>query len=177
MIGSLNAGELAQRRFREIARISGLIFASFPGAGKSTKQVQASSSLFFDVFRQYDPNNLLLNQAQNEVLQQELDIARLTETLQNLQHKQLQLMPIKRPTPFAFPLLVERFRESSSSEKLADRIARMVADLEKAAGAGAYVSTETVQEQTQFNASQLPKNKKRERVRKVGLPRTKVIAL
>lgn len=177
VIGSLNAGELAQRRFREIARISGLIFAGFPGAGKSTKQVQASSSLFFDVFRQYDPDNLLLTQAQNEVLQQELDIARLTETLQNLQHKQLQLMPIKRPTPFAFPLLVERFRESSSSEKLADRIARMVADLEKAAGAGVYVPTETVQEQTQFNASQLPKNKKRERVRKVGLPRTKVIAL
>ena len=174
VIGSLNAGELAQRRFREIARISGLIFAGFPGAGKSAKQVQASSSLFFDVFRQYDPGNLLLTQAQTEVLQQELEIVRLTETLQNLQHKKLQLMQIKRPTPFAFPLLVERFRESSSSEKLADRIARMVADLEKAAGEGAYAPEETVQEQTQFNATQLP-YKKRERVRKLGLPRTKII--
>ena len=174
VIGSLNAGELAQRRFREIARISGLIFAGFPGANKSTKQVQASSSLYFEVFRKYDPQNLLLTQAQNEVLQQELEIARLTDTLHNLQQKKLQLMQIKRPTPFAFPLLVERFRESSSSEKLADRIARMVADLEKAAGEGAFSPQETVQEQTEFNAPQQP-NKKRERVRKVGLPSTKII--
>lgn len=174
VIGSLNAGELAQRRFREIARISGLIFAGFPGANKSAKQIQASSSLFFDVFRKYDPSNLLLIQAQNEVLQQELEIGRLFDTLQNLQRKKLQLVPIKRPTPFAFPLLVERLRESLSSEKLADRIARMVADLEKAAGAGSYTPKETVRAQTQFNeTNQLVK--KRERVRKTGLPRTKII--
>ena len=174
VIGSLNAGELAQRRFREIARISGLIFAGFPGANKSTKQVQASSSLYFDVFRKYDPQNLLLTQAQNEVLQQELEIARLTDTLHNLQQKKLQLMHIKRPTPFAFPLLVERIRESISSEKLADRIARMVADLEKAAGAGAFSPQETVQQQTRFNTLEQP-YKKRERVRKVGLPRTTIV--
>ena len=175
VIGSLNAGELAQRRFREIARISGLIFAGFPGANKSTKQVQASSSLFFDVFRKYDPNNLLLTQAQNEVLQQELEITRLSDTLQNLQRKKLQLVPIKRPTPFAFPLLVERLRESLSSEKLADRIARMVADLEKAAGAGSYTPNETVQQQAQFNQTEQVV-KKRERARKTGLPRAKMFA-
>lgn len=174
VLHSLNAGELAQRRFREIARISGLIFAGFPGAGKSTKQVQASSSLFFDVFRKYDPSNLLLNQAQQEVLQQELEISRLTQSLHKLQQKKLQLMQIKRPTPFAFPLLVERFRESASSEKLADRIARMVADLEKSAGAGGYTPVDTVQEQTQFNKTE-PVYKKRERIRKTGLPRTKII--
>lgn len=174
VMDSLNAGELAQRRFREIARISGLIFAGFPGANKSAKQVQASSSLFFEVFQKYDPKNLLLTQAQTEVLQQELDIARLSDTLRNLAHKKLHLMHIKRPTPFAFPLLVERLRESSSSEKLADRIARMVADLEKAAGAGAYAPEETVQQQTQFN-TQEKVYKKRERVRKVGLPRTKIV--
>jgi ATP-dependent helicase Lhr and Lhr-like helicase len=78
-------------------------------------------------------------------------------------------MQIKRPTPFAFPLLVERFRESSSSEKLADRIARMVADLEKAAGAGAYTAAETVNAQTKFNVQEKV-YKKRERVRKTGLP-------
>jgi ATP-dependent helicase Lhr and Lhr-like helicase len=169
VIGSLNAGELAQRRFREIARISGLVFAGFPGAHKSARQVQASSSLFFDVFRKYDPQNLLLTQAQQEVLQQELEIARLSATLQQLQSKQIQLMHIKRATPFAFPLLVERFRESSSSEKLADRIARMVADLEKAAGPGAYSAAETVNAQTQFNVQEKI-YKKRERVRKIGLP-------
>lgn len=169
VIDSLNAGELAQRRFREIARISGLVFAGFPGAHKSAKQVQASSSLFYDVFNKYDPNNLLLTQAQQEVLQQELDIERLSATLQHLQSKQIQLMQIKRPTPFAFPLLVERFRESSSSEKLADRIARMVRDLEKAAGAGAYEHQESTTEQASFNVQE-PSYKKRERKGKTGLP-------
>ena len=172
VMDSLNAGELAQRRFREIARISGLIFAGFPGANKSAKQVQASSGLFFDVFKKYDPSNLLLNQAQNEVMQQELEIARLTKTLQELQEKNLQLINIKRPTPFAFPLLVERLRESVSSEKLADRIARMVAELEAAAGAGGYVALESVEEQNQFNGvlHKPQPYKKRERVRKTGLP-------
>ncbi|MBL8505662.1 MAG: ligase-associated DNA damage response DEXH box helicase [Methylobacillus glycogenes] len=171
VIESLNAGELAQRRFREIARISGLVFAGFPGAHKSAKQVQASSSLFYDVFSKYDPHNLLLTQAQQEVLQQELEIARLSATLQQLQSKQIQLMKIKRPTPFAFPLLVERFRESSSSEKLADRIARMVSELEKAAGAGAYVHEESPQAQAQFNTQQQA-YKKRERHGKTGKPTT-----
>ncbi|RUQ46185.1 hypothetical protein D8M30_14885, partial [Corynebacterium pseudodiphtheriticum] len=74
---SLNAGELALRRFREIARIAGLVFAGYPGAPKSTRQVQASSGLFFEVFKQYDPQNLLLSQAGEEVLRDELDIHRL----------------------------------------------------------------------------------------------------
>ncbi len=41
-----------------------------------------------------------------------------------------------RPTPFAFPLLVEMFRESLSTEALEARVARMVAELEAAAKAG-----------------------------------------
>ena len=133
VIASLNASELAQRRFREIARISGLVFNGFPGASKSAKQLQASSSLFFEVFRKYDAGNLLLTQSQQEVLRDELDVARLASTLAQLQTKTLQWQPIERATPFAFPLVVERLRESVTSEKLADRIARMVADLEKAA--------------------------------------------
>ncbi len=136
VLGSLNAGELAQRRFREIARISGLVFSGYPGAPKSTRQVQASSSLFYDVFRKYDPSNLLLTQSQQEVLRQELDVARLSDTLAQMKNKSLHWQRLARPTPFAFPLLVEHFRESSSSEKLSDRIARMVIDLERAAGAG-----------------------------------------
>ena len=134
VLASLNAGELAQRRFRDIARISGLIFGGYPGAQKSTRQVQASSSLFFEVFKQYDADNLLLVQAQQEVLAQELDVNRLEKTLQALQHKRIDLHSVRRATPLAFPLLVERMRESLTSEKLADRIARMVGQLEKAAG-------------------------------------------
>ncbi|SQH32265.1 DEAD/DEAH box helicase [Pseudomonas mucidolens] len=133
---SLNAGELAVRRFREIARIAGLVFAGYPGAPKSTRQVQASSGLFYEVFKQYDPQNLLLSQAGEKVLRDELDIRRLEDTLRHLTALQLDLHSIKRPTPLAFPLLVERFRESLSSEKLSERIARMVKDLEKVADAG-----------------------------------------
>lgn len=134
VLASLNAGELALRRFREIARISGLVFGGYPGAQKSTRQVQASSGLFFNVFKQYDAGNLLLTQAQEEVLRQELDVERLQQVLQRMSDRRLDLHALKRPSPMAFPLLVERFRESLSSEKLADRIARMVGDLEQAAG-------------------------------------------
>ncbi|WLH91668.1 ligase-associated DNA damage response DEXH box helicase [Pseudomonas sp. FP453] len=133
---SLNAGELALRRFREIARIAGLVFAGYPGAPKSTRQVQASSGLFFEVFKQYDPQNLLLAQAGEEVLRNELDIRRLEETLRHLSALELELHVIERPTPLAFPLLVERMRESLSSEKLSERIARMVKDLEHVADHG-----------------------------------------
>jgi ATP-dependent Lhr-like helicase len=136
VVASLNAGELALRRFREIARIAGLVFAGYPGAPKSTRQVQASSGLFFEVFKQYDPQNLLLTQAGEEVLREELDIRRLEETLRHLSGLKLDLHRIKQPTPLAFPLLVERFRESLSSEKLSERIARMVKDLEKVADNG-----------------------------------------
>ncbi|QVK31135.1 ligase-associated DNA damage response DEXH box helicase [Pseudomonas syringae] len=134
IIASLNAGELALRRFREIARISGLVFSGYPGAAKSNRQLQASSGLFFEVFKQYDAENMLLTQAEQEVLRQELDLQRLELTLRQINSRTLDLHAIKRATPLAFPLLVERFRESLSSEKLADRIARMVRDLEKAAG-------------------------------------------
>ncbi len=135
VIASLNASELAQRRFREIARIAGLVFNGFPGASKSAKQLQASSSLFFEVFRKHDAGNLLLTQSQQEVLRDELDVQRLGTTLDQLQTKTLQWQAIERATPFAFALVVERLRESVTSEKLGDRIARMVADLEKAANA------------------------------------------
>lgn len=134
IIASLNAGELALRRFREIARIAGLVFSGYPGAPKSNRQLQASSGLFYEVFRQYDASNLLLTQAEEEVLRQELDVQRLEQTLQRISQRELDVHFIKRATPLAFPLLVERMRESLSSEKLADRIARMVRDLEKAAG-------------------------------------------
>jgi ATP-dependent Lhr-like helicase len=136
VLASLNAGELALRRFREIARIAGLVFAGYPGAPKSTRQVQASSGLFFEVFKQYDAGNLLLAQAGEEVLREELDIRRLEQTLVRINGMKLDLHQIKRPTPLGFPLLVERMRESMSSEKLADRIRRMVSDLEKTAESG-----------------------------------------
>ncbi|MDX1668021.1 MAG: DNA ligase-associated DEXH box helicase, partial [Limnobacter sp.] len=133
VIECLNASELAQRRFREIARVSGLVFQGFPGSGKSTRQIQASSGLFFDVFKKYDQDNQLLLQAQREALEQELDIERMQMAMQDMHSKSQVFKEIKRPSPFAFPLLIERLRETVSSESLNTKVARMVADLEKAA--------------------------------------------
>lgn len=134
VLHSLNAGELAQRRFREIARVAGLIFQSHPGERRSSRQLQASSRLFWEVFKQYDPSNRLLQQAEAELLAQELDIARLRQTLQRMAAQTLVLKPLARATPLAFPLMVERLREKLSTESVADRIARMLAPLDKAAG-------------------------------------------
>jgi ATP-dependent helicase Lhr and Lhr-like helicase len=133
VLASLNAGELAARRFREIARISGLVFQGYPGAPKSTRQVQASSSLLYEVFRKYDAGNRMLAQAEREVLEAELDIARLRDSLAGMRSQKVVYRLLARPTPFAFPLMVERFRDQLTTEKLSARIERMVADLERAA--------------------------------------------
>jgi ATP-dependent Lhr-like helicase len=133
VLASLNASELARRRFREIARVAGLVFSGYPGAPKSTRQLQASSALFYEVFRKYDAGNLLLSQAQGEVLSQELDIARLAATLRRMRAQRIDAVDLPAPSPFALPLMVERFREKLTTEKLKDRLARIVRDAEKAA--------------------------------------------
>ena len=134
ILASLNAGELAQRRFREIARVSGLVSQGYPGEKRSNKQLQASSSLFYEVFRKYDPTNQLLLQARAELLAEELDIDRLQHSLARMAAQELVIKPLARPTPFSFPLMVERLREKLSNESMADRIARMVQQLESDAG-------------------------------------------
>jgi ATP-dependent Lhr-like helicase len=132
VLASLNAGHLAQRRFREIARVAGLVFGGYPGAPKSLRQLQASSSLFFEVFRQYDAGNRLLNQAEREVLAQELDLDRLGLTLARLAALPMRRVTLQAPSPFALPLMVERLREQLTTEKLKDRLDRMLADAESA---------------------------------------------
>jgi len=133
VLASLNAGELAQRRFREVARVSGLIFQGYPGAPKSVKQLQASSSLFYEVFRKYDAGNKLLAQAGREVLEHELELERLRQALARMRRQEVRYRRLSRPTPFAFPLMGERFREQVTTEQLSARIERMLADLERAA--------------------------------------------
>jgi ATP-dependent Lhr-like helicase len=128
VLASLNSGELAQRRFREIARVAGLVFGGYPGAPKSMKQVQASSSLFWEVFRKYDAGNALITQAEREVLSQELELERLRSTLTRMAAQRIEPVELRTPSPFALPLMVERFREELSTEKLADRLQRILAD-------------------------------------------------
>ena len=141
VLASLNSSELARRRFREIARVAGLIFTGYPGQPKSTRQLQASSSLFYEVFAKYDAGNLLLTQAQTEVLSQELDIERLGASLARMRSQRIEFVELAVPSPFALPLMVERYREKLSTEKLKDRIERLVKDMERAADAAASEPT------------------------------------
>ena len=98
---SLNATEMARRQFREIARVAGLVFAGYPRAGKSARQLQASSGLFFDVFQRYDPENLLLSQAHREVLERQLESSRLGRTLERLSRAEVVITDPPRTSPLA----------------------------------------------------------------------------
>ncbi|HWK83648.1 MAG TPA: DNA ligase-associated DEXH box helicase, partial [Caldimonas sp.] len=133
VLASLNSSELARRRFREIARVAGLVSTGYPGQPKSTRQLQASSTLFYEVFRKYDAGNMLLTQAQSEVLTQELDIRRLSRVLGRMCEQRVAFVDLAVPSPFALPLMVERFREQLTTEKLKDRLDRIVKDMERAA--------------------------------------------
>jgi ATP-dependent helicase Lhr and Lhr-like helicase len=130
---SLNAAEMAKRQFREIARIAGLVFQGFPGANKSAKQLQASSGLFYDVFRRFDPGNMLLVQANREVLERQLEQTRMAQALERLQNSKVLLTEPPRPTPLAFPILVDRLRGSVTSENITERIQKMSVRLEREA--------------------------------------------
>lgn len=133
-LASMNAGEMARRAFREIARVAGLVFPGYPGQGKTAKQLQASSNLFYQVFAEHDPGNLLLAQAQREVLERQLEVSRLRQALERLSTARVVFTTPPHPTPLAFPLLVDRLRQTLSSEKLADRVRKMQWELEHAAG-------------------------------------------
>jgi ATP-dependent helicase Lhr and Lhr-like helicase len=132
ILASMNGAEMGKRAFREIARVAGLVFPGYPGSGKSVKQLQASSSLFYEVFREYDPGNLLLEQSGREVLERQLEESRLRDTLERLARSRITILETRKPTPFAFPLLVDRLRMGLSSEKLADRVKRMQLEFEGA---------------------------------------------
>lgn len=123
---SLNANELAKRKFREIAAISGMVFKGYPGQGIKTKHLQASSSLLFDVISEYDPENLLIKQAYNEVLEYQLEEQRLRAVLMRISGQKIRIMTTSKPSPFAFPIMVDRLREQFSTEKLEDRIQHML---------------------------------------------------
>jgi len=131
VLASLNARELAQRRFREIARVAGLVFTGYPGAPKGLRQLQASSSLFYEVFRKYDAGNRLLGQAEQEAMSQELEIGRLRTVLGDMSARAIRWVELRAPSPFALPLMVERLRERLTNEKLKDRLERMLAEAER----------------------------------------------
>ena len=126
---SVNSTEMAKRKFRDIATIGGLIFQGMPGERKKARHLQASASLLFNVFNEYEPHNLLLRQAYNEVFTQQMEETRLRDMLNRIQRSKIILTFPERYTPFCFPIKVDSMREDLSSEKLEDRIKKMQAEL------------------------------------------------
>jgi ATP-dependent Lhr-like helicase len=128
---SLNATEMARRKFRDIAVIAGLVFTGYPGKMMKSKHLQGSSQLLFEVFREYEPDNLLFQQAYRETFEHQLEEGRLIKALERIQNQQIVVKQCERPTPFSFPIITDRLRERLSSETLAERIKKMTAQYMK----------------------------------------------
>ncbi len=128
---SLNSNEMARRKFRDIAVISGMVFTGYPDKGIKMKHLQSSSQLLFDVFKDFEPDNLLFQQAFTETSEHQLEEGRLRLALERIADQEIVWKQCKNPTPFSFPLITDRLREKLSNEKLADRIKRMTKILMK----------------------------------------------
>ncbi len=128
---SLNATELAKRKFRDIASISGLVFKGMPGRPVKERHMRGNSSLFFEVFTDHELDHLLLRQAYDEAFNLQLELPRLHAVLQRIARMRIVLKDPGNFTPFAFPIIVDRLREKLTSEQLEDRIRKMTERLEK----------------------------------------------
>jgi ATP-dependent Lhr-like helicase len=122
---------MARRKFRDIAVIAGLVFPGYPGSQKTAKHLQSSSQLFFDVFKDYEDNNLLFLQAFREAYENQLEEDRLRLALQRISNQKLIIKSLEKPSPFSFPILVDRLREKFSSEKLEERIRKMAVQFDR----------------------------------------------
>ena len=127
---SVNSTEMAKRKFRDVAVIGGLIFQGMPGEKKKARHLQSSASLLFNVFAEYDKNNLLLRQSYQEVMDQQMEEVRLRDMLQRIQQSKIVITFPLQLTPFCFPIKVDSMREDLSSEKLEDRVRKMQQQLE-----------------------------------------------
>lgn len=121
----INVQEMARRRFRDIAGIAGLIFQGFPGKQMKSKHLQANAGLFFSVFSEYEPSNLLLREAYDEVFDFQLEEGRMQLAFERIsKHKIIFSRPSKL-TPFAFPIFAESFRERYSNEDWQSRLEKL----------------------------------------------------
>ncbi len=128
---SVNSAEMARRKFREVAVIGGLIFQGYPGEFKKARHLQSSAGLLFNVFTEYDPHNLLLRQAYQEVMEQQMEEQRLRHMLERIAKGKIVLRFPEKLTPFCFPIKVDSMREDLSSEKLEDRVKKMQEQLHR----------------------------------------------
>ena len=123
---AINFSELTKRRFKNIAQISGLINQNNPNKAKTSSQLQVSSSLFYDVFNKYEEDHLLIKQAHQEVKKYHLEQIRISKSLERLSDLKILLNETKTPSPFAFPLLVERLKNTLSNESIEKRVEKLI---------------------------------------------------
>ncbi len=127
---SINAVEIARRKFRDIAKISGLLFEGFPGKVKKERHLQTTSHLLFDVFREYESDNLLYLQTFEEVRTFQLEEDRMRKALRRINEQKFVFSYPIQPTPFSFPIIVDSLsRDKLTSESIEDRIKKMKLDL------------------------------------------------
>jgi ATP-dependent Lhr-like helicase len=131
--GSINATEMAMRKFRDIARIAGLVIQNYPGNQKTNKSLQSSSGLIFKVLEEHDPGNLLLKQAYEEVFRIQLEDVRLQEAFRRINESRIVITRPKSFTPMSFPIKVDSLRQSLSSEQLETRIRKIQDEVYKKA--------------------------------------------
>jgi ATP-dependent Lhr-like helicase len=125
VLSSINATEMARRKFRDIAVISGMVIQTYPGQQKNNKSLQSSAGLAFNVLEEYNPENLLYKQAFTEVFNQQIDEARLYEAFERIENSKIILKFANAFTPLSFPIKVDSLRQSMSNEDLGDRIRRL----------------------------------------------------
>ncbi|MFY7964997.1 MAG: ligase-associated DNA damage response DEXH box helicase [Chitinophagaceae bacterium] len=125
VFASINAAEMAKRKFRDIAVISGMVIQNFVGAQKTNKSLQSSSGLIFKVLEEFDQQNLLLKQAYMEVFNQQLEEERLIAAIERINKSNIIFKETTKFTPLSFPIKVDSLRQSLSSEDLAKRIEKM----------------------------------------------------
>ena len=128
---SINISEMSRRRFRDIAVISGLVFQGFPGKPIKSKHLQSGSQLFYNVFKDYEPDNLLYQQAIEETFEHGMESGRMTKVFENIENQSIVWRNCSQPTPFSFPIITDRIRTKLSSESVEDRIRKMSLQLEK----------------------------------------------
>lgn len=122
---SLNMTQLAKKQFREISQVSGLIHQNRAGNKRTMKNLQMSSSLIFDVFSAYEPEQPFFHQSYEEVKFFQFQEDRLRTVLEKLEQLPFENYKTIRPSPLAFPLIIERVGSRVSSESLQDRLLRM----------------------------------------------------
>jgi ATP-dependent helicase Lhr and Lhr-like helicase len=133
VLASINESEMARRKFRDIATISGLVFQGFPGKPVGLKHLQSNSGILYGVFEEYEPDNLLLLQAHREVLDLQMEKDKILQAVNRINAQKIILKSPVQFTPFGFPIMVDGMwlRSSLSSESLEDRVMKMKADLLK----------------------------------------------